>query len=128
MSWQLPPPAPGRSRVRAQRGQLAEGGNFPVSREVAEQSGVGRLLVESLIRSQLRLAIVVGTGFLVLLCAIALFLALYPALNSVLIFGIPLPWIVLGLGIHPVIFLSAWLYWRAANRNEDAFRDLVAEK
>lgn len=128
MNDELPPPAPGRSRVRAQRGSVVTAGNFPVSRELAEQSGVGRLLVDSLIRSQLKLALVVGSGFLLLLCAIPLLLALYPALNSLLVLGIPLPWIALGLGIHPVIFSSAWLYSRAADRNEAAFRDLVSEK
>ena len=117
MSPELPPPAPGRSRVRAQRGNAASARNFPVAREIAEQSGVGRLLVDSLIRSQLRLGIVVGSGFLLLLCAVPLLLVLFPELNSMLL-----------IGIHPVIFVSAWLYSRAADRNEEAFQDLVADK
>lgn len=128
MSSELPPPAPGRTRVRAQRSRTLTAGNFPVSREVAEQSGVGRLLVGSLIRSQLRLALVVGGGFLLLLCAIPLLLAVYPALSSILLFGVPLPWLVLGAGIYPVIWLCAWLYSRAADRNEESFRNLVTEK
>ena len=122
MSPELPPPAPGRSRVRAQRGNAASARNFPVAREIAEQSGVGRLLVDSLIRSQLRLGIVVGSGFLLLLCAVPLLLVLFPELNSMLLL------IFLGIGIHPVIFVSAWLYSRAADRNEEAFQDLVADK
>ncbi len=128
MSPELPPPAPGRSRVRAQRGNAASARNFPVAREIAEQSGVGRLLVDSLIRSQLRLGIVVGSGFLLLLCAVPLLLGLFTELNSMLLLGIPAPWIFLGIGIHPVIFVSAWLYSRAADRNEEAFQDLVADK
>lgn len=128
MNSELPPPAAGRTRVTAQRSRATTIGEFPVARELEEQSGVGRALVDSLIHSQLRLAVVVGCGFLLLLCAIPILLASYPALNSITLWGVPLPWIVLGAGIYPVICLSAWLYARSADRNEDSFRDLVSHQ
>jgi hypothetical protein len=42
--------------------------------------------------------------------------------------GIPFDWILLGAGIYPVIGLSAWLFIRAAARNEARYRDLAGDK
>lgn len=98
--------------------------------ELAEDSDAGRIFIRSLIRSQLRLALVVACGFLVILAVIAVFLVYGPGgVAETRIFGIPLDWLVLGAGIYPpVIGLSAWLYNRAAARNEARYQDLVEDK
>jgi len=95
------------------------------SREAAEESDVGQVFVRSLIRSQLRLAIVVAAGFLLILLAFPLLLGLVPGLAEAEIAGIPFGWLLLGAGIYPVIGLSAWLYIRTAARNEARYRDLA---
>ena len=60
--------APRRVRVTAPRSQASRApSGYPVAREVAEQSEVGQVFVRSLIRSQLRLAVVVAVGFLLIL-------------------------------------------------------------
>lgn len=121
-----------RVRVTAPRQSAtaapAAPGRSPYPREVAEDSDAGRIFIRSLIRSQLRLALVVACGFLVILAVIALFLVYGPGVAETRIFGIPLDWLVLGAGIYPVIGLSAWLYNRAAARNEARYRDLVEDK
>ncbi|MCW1249796.1 hypothetical protein ODZ83_06275 [Acaricomes phytoseiuli] len=124
----LPEPAPGRSRITAQRAKAAAAAPYPASAELAEQSPLGRMLLRSLLRSQLRLALTVGGGFLVLLCAVPLTFALIPALNQISFGGIPLLWLVLGAGLYPIAWISAWLYQRTAERNEATFRDLVSGK
>ncbi|RAM39241.1 DUF485 domain-containing protein [Arthrobacter globiformis] len=97
-------------------------------REAAEESAVGQVFVRSLIRSQLRLALVVAGGFLLILGAFPLLLAASPGLAQTRIAGIPFDWIVLGAGIYPVTGISAWLYIRSAARNEARYRDLAGGK
>ena len=97
------------------------------SREAAEESAVGQVFVRSLIRSQLRLALVVAGGFLLVLGAFPL-LAAIPGLAGSRIAGIPLDWLLLGAGIYPVTGISAWLYIRSAARNEARYRDLAEDR
>jgi uncharacterized membrane protein len=96
--------------------------------ESAEESAVGQVFVRSLIRSQLRLALVVAGGFLLILGAFPLLLAAIPGLADTRVAGIPLNWLLLGAGIYPVTGVSAWLYTRSAARNEARYRDLAGEK
>lgn len=98
------------------------------SREAAQDSEVGQVFVRSLIRSQLRLALVVAGGFLLILAAFPLVLVLVPGLAESEIGGIPFGWLLLGVGTYPVIGLSAWLYVRTAARNEARYRDLAGEQ
>ena len=98
------------------------------SRDAAEESDAGQVFVRSLIRTQLRLGVVVAAGFLLILAAFPLMLGLVPGLAESTIAGLPFDWVLLGAGIYPVVGLSAWLYVRTANRNEARYRDLVGDK
>ena len=123
-----------RVRVTAPRTIVPGNGALPAvrsaadSRDAAEESDVGQVFVRSLIRSQLRLAVVVSAGFLLILAAFPLMLGLVPGLAESTIVGLPFDWVLLGAGIYPVIGLSAWLYIRTAARNEARYRDLVGDK
>lgn len=97
-------------------------------RDAAEQTEAGEVFIRSLIRSQLRLAVVVAGGFLVILLGFPVLLSVAPPVGAIPVFGIPFSWLLLGLGIYPVIGLSAWLYIRSAARNEDTYRDLAEER
>ncbi|MET3203238.1 UNVERIFIED_ORG: hypothetical protein ABIB21_000009 [Arthrobacter sp. UYEF13] len=88
---------------------------------------MGQVFVRSLIRSQLRLALVVAIVFLLILSAFPL-LAAVPGLADTRVAGVPFDWILLGAGIYPVIGLSAWLFIRSAARNETRYRDLAGDK
>jgi hypothetical protein len=107
---------------------LAGGRSAAAPHEAAEESDAGQLFVRSLIRSQLRLSLVVGLGFLLILLAFPLMLGLVPGLADSTIAGLPFDWVLLGAGIYPVIGLSAWLYVRTAARNEARYRDLAGDK
>jgi hypothetical protein len=98
------------------------------SREAAEESDVGQVFVRSLIRSQLRLGLVVAGGFMLILLAFPMMLGLVPGLAESTIAGIPFGWLLLGAGMYPVIGFSAWLYIRTATRNEARYRDLAEGK
>lgn len=123
------PPARGRVRVAAPRTQARHVfAETSVSQEVAEQTAVGEVMVQSLIRSQLRLGLVVTAGFMASLLVCWALVRWVPLFTDWRILGVPAPWLLLGVGAYPIIGICAWLYVRAATKNEDQYRDLVEEK
>lgn len=85
------------------------------------------LYVRSLIRSQLRVAIVSAASFAFLLAVTTAVLAFVPEVRAATVGGIPIVWIVLGAGVYPVVLLVAALFVRAAERNEKRYRSLAGE-
>ncbi|MDO5744632.1 MAG: hypothetical protein Q4P23_09180 [Micrococcaceae bacterium] len=81
--------------------------------------------VQSLIRSQLRLAVSVALGFLLLLVGMAVLVVAWPQINNIRLATIPLPWWLLGVGVYPLIMLSAILFTKAAARNEAKYRSIA---
>lgn len=81
--------------------------------------------VRSLVRSQLRAAVVAAVAFAVLLAATTAALALVRELREATVGGVPIVWIVLGVGVYPVVLAIAWLFVRAAERNERRYRSLT---
>jgi hypothetical protein len=90
-------------------------------------SDVGAVYVRSLIRSQLRLAIVCAVGFVAATAVFAIGVALLPAIDEALIAGVPVSWLLLGLGVYPLAITIAALYGRAATRNEARYRALAED-
>jgi len=92
---------------------------------IDEQTELGELYMRALVRSQLRLAL--GTGALLALTVGMLPLGFFwfPDLFDRTVLGAPLPWVLLGVGVYPVLLLFAWWYLLRAERNEAAFDDLV---
>jgi predicted RND superfamily exporter protein len=93
--------------------------------ELAQQTQVGEALVRGLVRAQLALAlrlslvVAIGLGGLPLLFAVA------PTVGAVKLFGINLPWLLLGVGAFPFLVAVGWAYVHLAERNEQDFTDLV---
>jgi hypothetical protein len=94
-------------------------------RELEEQTGVGDVLVRGLVRAQLGLAlrtgavVVVGLGLLPLLFAVA------PSVGDAKLFGIKIPWLLLGVFAYPFLLGVGWAYTRMSERNEREFTELV---
>ena len=93
--------------------------------ELAEQTEVGDVLLRSLIRAQLSLAIRVFAVFGSVLLGLPALFATYDGLDDLSLLGIPLPWVILGGAIYPLLVLMALLYVRQAERNERDFVELV---
>jgi len=89
--------------------------------DLAEQTPLGEALVRGLVRAQLalalRLALVVVTG----LGALPLLFAVAPAVGQIKIFGVSLPWLLLGVLAFPFLFCVGWAYVHWAERNEQDF-------
>jgi hypothetical protein len=94
-------------------------------RALDEQDVVGELLIRSLVRAQLTLALRVAAVFGLLLGGLPLLFAVLPATGQAEVAGLPLPWLVLGVLVYPTLIAGGWFYVRSAERNERDFVDLV---
>ncbi|MFD7417572.1 hypothetical protein ACFVZ3_26985 [Kitasatospora purpeofusca] len=98
-------------------------GDRPARSEIAERTALGDVYVRSLMRSQLRAALS-ALGLLLLLVGTLPLLFAAPTAGSFPARG-PILWAVLGVAVHPVIWLLARRYVRRAERNERDFTGLV---
>ncbi len=90
---------------------------------VSQAADAESVIVNGLIRSQLRLAVICAIGFSAALVAIALVAAL-PALDDLLVAGVPVSWLVLAFGAYPPLVAIAAIAVLAARRTEVQFRVL----
>ncbi|RJL31386.1 hypothetical protein [Bailinhaonella thermotolerans] len=74
--------------------------------------------VRAVVRAQLRLALTTcGLVAAVLVLLTATF-ALVPAVRAADVLGVPLPWVVLTIVVHPLWFALAWTHVRRCERLE----------
>jgi hypothetical protein len=98
------------------------------ARDIVEQTGVGEVYTRSLLRTQLRIGLsavaltVLGIGALPLLFAVE------PQLTGVRVLTVPLPWLLAGVAVYPLLVGVGWWYVRAAERAEREFADLVERR
>ena len=121
------PPPPDRVRVvLADAARARRAGQ--VRTELAEQSGVGEALLKGLMRAQLglalRLALVVAVG----LGGLPLLFVVAPAVAEASLFGVTLPWLLLGLVAYPFLFGVGATYVWLSERTEREFAELVDRK
>jgi Na+/H+ antiporter NhaB len=115
-----PPPPPDRVRVvLADAARARRAGQ--VRTELEEQSGVGEALVTGL---SLRLAVVVAVG----LGGLPLLFAVAPAVAEARLFGVTLPWLLLGVVAYPFLFGVGAAYLWLSERTEREFAELVDRK
>jgi len=114
-------------RVRVSAGPAAASGQAPtrgIALPGAPAQDADAVYVRALMRSQLRLALGAVAGFVVVTGMLTLIIALIPAIDEVVVVGLPLTWILHAFAFYPVIIFFALLYARGAARNERAFRAL----
>lgn len=100
----------------------------PVARDIEEQTPTGEVYMRSLVRAQLRLAVGVLLAFALTVGGLPLLFAVAPALRATELLGVPLPWLLLGVVVYPLVGVAAWTYVRAAERAERDFSDLVGRR
>ena len=123
------PDAPRRIRVTSPRTSAARRSTSHTgTREIDEQTRVGEVYMHSLIHSQLRLALAVIAGSVVILGGLPLLFWLVPATRTLSIVGLPLPWLLLGVVVYPVVYVAARVYVRKAERIEAEFTEFVGRK
>ena len=90
-----------------------------------ERTVVGELLVRSLVRAQLTLALRTAAVVGVALGGLPLLFALLPSTRDVVVLGLQLPWLCLAVLVYPALLLAGLVHVRLAERNERDFVELV---
>ena len=121
------PPLP-RVRVTSPRATATRRRRVTGASEIDAQTDLGEVYMSSLVRSQLRLAVLVLAALAVLVAGLPLLFTVAPALVDVHVVGVPLPWLLLAGGVYPFLLLLGWLYVRAAERNERDFAEVVERR
>ena len=116
---------PRRVRVTSPRTGAARAQRVPAAREIDAQTLLGEVYMSSLLRSQLRLALLALAAVAVFVGGIPLVFWLFPDLANVEVLAVPLPWLLLAFAVYPFLFGIGWLYVRAAERNERNFTDVL---
>ncbi|MCW2632257.1 MAG: hypothetical protein JWR88_1219 [Pseudonocardia sp.] len=127
-----PPPADPEVPVRKrERVVLAERRRpvRPVRTEVdvRELTGVGDMLSTNLIRSQLGLALRVGSIALFTLALLPALFAVFPVLGRLEVLNIRLAWLLLGGLVYPFLLALGWLHARASEKLEQSFTEHVRD-
>ncbi len=94
-------------------------------RELQEQTRVGEIFLAALIRRQLLISVKIAAVLVVCLGLQPLVAWLWPAYGGIEAFGIPLPWLVLGVGSYPLMIALGLVYVRSAERIDDEFSELM---
>ena len=118
-----------RSDERPQRvrvtGPPRRQGPRPRTGDIDEETRLGGVYLGSLLREQLWLALRIVALLAVAVGSMPLLFHVAPGLTDVVLVGMPLPWLLLGIVVYPVLVLLGWRYVRAAERNESDFAELL---
>ena len=96
-----------------------------VEQEIDESTAIGEVYMRSLIRSQLRLALVVLFTLMLSVGIMPIIFIMFDSVTLFRVLGIPLPWWILGVVVYPFLLVLGWLYTRQAERAERDFAALV---
>ncbi|GAA1902843.1 hypothetical protein [Lapillicoccus jejuensis] len=124
-----PTPPPRRVRVTSpRRDARRRAERRPATLELAEQTGLGEVYLAALLRAQRRLAAAILLGIAVPLAGLPALFALVPATRAVHLGPVPLPWVVVGVLLYPVVVLAARIYVRQSERVEREFAELMGQR
>lgn len=120
-----PTPPPARVRITNPLTTASPHVRRSVKQEIDESTAVGEVYMRSLIRSQLRLALVVVFTLLLSVGALPIVFIVFDSVTTYRVAGVPLPWWILGLVVYPFLIVLGWLYTRQAESAERDFAALV---
>ena len=124
----LPEPSGRRVRVVNPLAEASARTPRSVRQEIEESTTLGDLYVRSLVRSQLRAALTAVATVLLLVASLPLVFVLVDDVTSARLLGVPLPWLLLGVAVYPLLVCVGWLYVRQAERAERDFTALVEHR
>lgn len=114
-------PPPRRVIITSPRTRLGPTPMRQRSVDLNAESPVGEVYMRSLMRTQLRLALIVCGITLVIGIGLPLLFEVAPSVGRAELFGLRLPWLLLGGCAFPAMLIGGWVYVRKAERNEDEF-------
>lgn len=120
-----PPPSEHRVRITSPRTGARPHVRRTTREEIDQSTAVGEVYIRSLMRAQLRSALRIVLILMATVGALPAAFAFVDGFAEITVAGVPLPWLVLGVGVYPGLFLLGWIYVRRAERTERAFARLV---
>jgi hypothetical protein len=93
--------------------------------DIDQQTRVGMVYLQALMRTQLRLGLSTVALVVVPLAALPLLFGAVPGVRALQVGPIPLWWLLLGFAVYPAILGVGWWHVRHAERNEARFTELV---
>ncbi|WP_017972713.1 hypothetical protein [Actinopolyspora halophila] len=121
--------APQQRAPRRKRVVLADRrGSRDVPRTIIDlenQSTMGEAMIRNLVRAQLRSALWLAAISVAFLGALPVLLRYVPVLSEIRLFGVPLPWFLLGVLPFPFILLIGYIGTRKAEQHEREFMEMV---
>lgn len=118
-------PRPARVRVTGPPRHVRPGAVRPA---LDDTSTLGGVYLGSLLREQGRLALRVLGLLLLAVGSLPLLFHLAPGLAELQLFGLGLPWLLLGVLVYPLLVVMGWRFVVRAERNERDFADLMDER
>ena len=95
------------------------------AREIDSGTALGEVLMGSLLREQLVLALRLLGLVVLTFGSLPLVFHFAPSLAEVEVLRVPLAWLLLGFLAYPWLLVLGWAYVRRAEANERAFADLL---
>ncbi|WP_435156547.1 hypothetical protein [Amycolatopsis sacchari] len=125
-----PKPEPPAKPPKRQRVVLADprSRSTPTLRarvELEEQTSWGTLLVDDLVKRQLRAGLVLTALVVLVLGGLPLAFYLSPGFAGLRVIGVPLAWLLLAILPFPLLLLAGLTYNRLAERHERDFVDMI---
>jgi hypothetical protein len=122
-----PAPLPPGKRVRVvlsqRKGQVPRPVRTVV--DVRELTDVGKVHSSSLIKSQLALTLKIAAIAVLGLGTLPVMFFFEPGLAGLDLFGLRLPWLLLGVAAYPFLLLLGWLYSRQAEKIDKVFTERI---
>ena len=95
--------------------------------DIDTETRLGGVYLASLLREQLRLALRILAVLVVTVVSLPLVFYAAPGLADVRLLEVPLPWLLLGIAVYPLLVLLGWRYVRRAERIERDFAEMMSE-
>ncbi|TCK27434.1 hypothetical protein [Pseudonocardia endophytica] len=96
--------------------------------DVQDPGPVGSMLRSQLVSTQLRISLQVGGVALLGLFVMPALFAAFPSIGEVSLFGIRLPWLLLGFLTYPFLLLLGWWFVGSAEHAEQDFMQEVQDR
>ncbi|GAB47564.1 hypothetical protein MOPEL_020_00500 [Mobilicoccus pelagius NBRC 104925] len=116
---------PRRVRVTSPRRGATHVGDRSRYRDLEEETALGEVYVEAILRAQRRLAISLVACVVLLLVLLPTALVLLPETWTPAGLVVPLPWLLLGVVVYPSALFLTHRFVRAAERIEREFVELM---
>ncbi len=97
------------------------------TREIDAGTEIGAVYMRSLLREQLRLALLVLAVLVLTVGTLPLVFHVWPGLGELRVVGVPVSWLLLGILVYPWLVFLGWRFLRRAEANEQDFAELVGE-